>query len=161
MPKVTKKDVEGCTVHKNRLQGTPRSRSNVLWQGKSKHWFQPKQIKTRECHTVALPSIYEGRLFVLFCSYEIHRTGMFQMVFLVSLESSRRGAVHGLGSTTFGLAGQKFFEYWTISSLKIKLNLSWQVHRNWNVPLVLLERSWWAGFNGIKIWIQNVGDIDF
>jgi hypothetical protein len=32
------------------------------------------------------------------------------------------------------------------------------------VPLVLLERSWWAGFNGIlfgKIWIQNVGDIDF
>jgi hypothetical protein len=29
---------------------------------------------------------------------------------------------------------------------------------------VLLERSWLAGFNGIylgKIWIQNVGDIDF
>jgi len=26
------------------------------------------------CHTLALPSIYEGRLFVLFCSYEIHRT---------------------------------------------------------------------------------------
>ncbi len=32
------------------------------------------------------------------------------------------------------------------------------------MPLVLLERSWLAGFNGIylgKIWIQNVGDIDF
>jgi hypothetical protein len=31
------------------------------------------------------------------------------------------------------------------------------------VLLVLLERSWWAGFNGIlfdKIWIQNVRDID-
>jgi hypothetical protein len=30
------------------------------------------------------------------------------MVFLVSLESSRRGGVHGLGSMAFGLAGQKF-----------------------------------------------------
>jgi hypothetical protein len=32
------------------------------------------------------------------------------------------------------------------------------------MPLVLLERSWLAGFNGIylgKIWIQNAGNIDF
>jgi hypothetical protein len=33
---------------------------------------------------------------------------MLQIVFLVSLESSRRGGVHGLGSMTFGLAVQKF-----------------------------------------------------
>jgi len=32
----------------------------------------------------------------LFCSYEIHRTRMLQIVFLVSLESSQRGGVHGL-----------------------------------------------------------------
>jgi hypothetical protein len=38
-----------------------------------------------------------------------------------------------------------------ISSLKIKLNRSWKLWRNWNVPLVLLERSWWAGFNGIYL----------
>jgi hypothetical protein len=38
-----------------------------------------------------------------------------------------------------------------ISSLKIKLNCSWKFWRNWNVPLVLLERSWWAGFNGIYL----------
>jgi hypothetical protein len=38
--------------------------------------------------------------------------------------------------------------YWTISSLKTKLNRSWNIQRNWNVPLVLLERSWWAGFDG-------------
>jgi hypothetical protein len=50
-------------------------------------------------------SMKEGSLF---CSYEIHRTGMLQIVFLVSRESSRRGGVHGLGSTTFGLAVQKF-----------------------------------------------------
>jgi len=46
--------------------------------------------------------------FVSFCNYEIHRTKMLQIVFLVSLESSRRGGVHGLGSMTFGLAVQKF-----------------------------------------------------
>jgi hypothetical protein len=60
-------------------------------------------------------SIYEGRkvvcLFVLFCfvcTYEIHSIGMLQIVFQVSLESSQQGGVHGLGSTTFGLAVQKF-----------------------------------------------------
>jgi hypothetical protein len=45
----------------------------------------------------------------------------------------------------------KVLEYWMISSLKIKLNHSWKFQRNWNVPLVLLERSWWAGFNGIYL----------
>jgi hypothetical protein len=30
-------------------------------------------------------------------------------MFLVSLESSQQGGVHGLGSMTFGLAAQKFF----------------------------------------------------
>jgi hypothetical protein len=33
-----------------------------------------------------------------------------------------------------------------------KLNRSWKFQRNWNVPLVLLERSWWAGLNGIYLW---------
>jgi len=47
--------------------------------------------------------------------------------------------------------GAKVLEYWMISSLKIKLNCSWKFRRNWNVPLVLLERSWWAGFNGIYL----------
>ncbi len=47
--------------------------------------------------------------------------------------------------------GAKVLEYWMISSLKIKLNRSWKFQRNWNVPLILLERSWWAGFNGIYL----------
>jgi hypothetical protein len=38
-----------------------------------------------------------------------------------------------------------------ISLLRIKLNRSWKFQRNWNVPLVLVERSWWAGFNGIYL----------
>jgi len=45
--------------------------------------------------------------------------------------------------------GAKVLAYWMISSLKIKLNRSWKFQKNWNVPLALFERSWWAGFNGI------------
>jgi len=30
-------------------------------------------------------------------------------------------------------------------------NRSWKFQWYWNVPLVLLERSWWAGFNGIYL----------
>jgi len=47
--------------------------------------------------------------------------------------------------------GGEVLEYWMISSLKIRLNHSWKFRRNWNVPLVLLERSWWAGFNRIYL----------
>ncbi len=61
----------------------------------------------------------------------------------------RRGAsawFHGVWTCS-----AKVLEYWMISSLKIELNCSWKSRRNWNVPLVLLERSWWAGFNGIYL----------
>jgi hypothetical protein len=50
-------------------------------------------------------SMKEGSLF---CSYEIHQTRMLQIMFLVSLESSQGGGVHGLSSMTFGLVVQKF-----------------------------------------------------
>jgi len=36
-------------------------------------------------------SIFEGRSFVLFCSYEIHRTRMLQIVFFFGKLSMRRG----------------------------------------------------------------------
>jgi hypothetical protein len=74
----------------------------------------------------------------------------------------RRGAsawFHGVWT-----CGAKVLEYWMISSLKIKLNCSWKFRRNWNVPLVLLERSWWAGFNGIylvRFGFRMMGDNDF
>jgi hypothetical protein len=45
----------------------------------------------------------------------------------------------------------KVLEYWIIFSLKIKLNRSWKFQRSWNVPLMSLERSWWARFNGIYL----------
>jgi hypothetical protein len=56
--------------------------------------------------TFGKSSIYEGRLFVLFCfvcTDEILQTGMLQITFLVS---SRGGGVHGF--MAFGLAVQKF-----------------------------------------------------
>ncbi len=60
-------------------------------------------------------AIYEDSLFC-FYTYEIHQTGMLQIVFLVSLESSQQGGVHGLGCMTFGLVVQKF------------LNTEWFLH---------------------------------
>jgi hypothetical protein len=47
--------------------------------------------------------------------------------------------------------GSNVLEYWMIFSLKIKLNHSWKFWKNWNVPLVFLERSCWARFNGIYL----------
>jgi hypothetical protein len=107
----------------------------------------------------------EGSLFVLFCSYEIHRTRMLQMLFLVSLESSWGGGVRqSAWFHDIWTCSAKVLKYWMIFSLKIKLNHSWKFQRNWNVPLVLLERSWWARFNGIylvRFGFQNGGHINF
>jgi hypothetical protein len=54
----------------------------------------------------------QSSLFVLFCTDEIHQTGMMlQIAFLVSLESSRGGGgVHRLGFMAFGLVVYKLTE---------------------------------------------------
>ncbi len=64
---------------------------------------------------VLILSMKEGSLFciVLMRSTE---PGCFRSCFLLNLESSRQGGVHGLGSMTFGLAMQKF------------LNVEWFLH---------------------------------
>jgi hypothetical protein len=46
--------------------------------------------------------------FFFVCIDEIHLTGMLQITFLVSLESSREGGVHQFGFMVFGLAVEKF-----------------------------------------------------
>jgi hypothetical protein len=96
----------------------------------------------------------EGILFVLFClvlylwdppNWDVSN----RILGLFGKLSTRRGAwawFHDIWTR-----GAKVLEYWMISSLKIKLNQSWKFWRNWNVPLVLLERSWWARFNGIYL----------
>jgi hypothetical protein len=74
---------------------------------------------------------------------------MLQIMLLVSLESSQ--PIGGAWAWFCGVStcSAKVLKYWIISSLKIKINQSWKFRRNWNLPLLLLERSWWAGFNGI------------
>ncbi len=90
--------------------------------------------------------------FVLFCLYRWdppNRDASDHVLALFGKLSTRRGAwawFHGVWT-----CGAKILEYWIISSLKIKLNCSWKFWRNWNVPLVLLERCWWARFNGIYL----------
>jgi hypothetical protein len=63
--------------------------------------------------------------------------------------STRRGALAWFHDSW--TCGVKVLEYWMIFSLKIKLNRSWKFWRNWNVALVLLERSCWAWCNGIYL----------
>jgi hypothetical protein len=79
-------------------------------------WKQAKRQGEFKENSIKKKSIYEGRYFVLCCRYEIHQTRMVEIVSLVSLESFRRGGVHGLGSMVFGLAMQKF------------LNIEWFFH---------------------------------
>jgi hypothetical protein len=51
----------------------------------------------------------------------------------------------------FGLAVQNFLNIEWFLHWKLKLNSGWKFQRNWNVHLVLLEISRWAGFNEIYL----------
>jgi hypothetical protein len=54
----------------------------------------------------------EGSLFVLFCTYEIHRTyGMLKIAFLVPLESFGGGGVHLLGFMPVRTCSEEVLEY--------------------------------------------------
>jgi hypothetical protein len=55
----------------------------------------------------------------------------------------------GLVSWCLDLWCKSFKKYWIKFSLKMKLNQNWTFQRNWDVLLVLLERSWKWRFNGI------------
>jgi hypothetical protein len=103
-----------------------------------------------KCNTKNL-SVKEGSLFCLvLCWWDPwNHDASDSILGLFGKLSKRRGAwvwFYGVWPCS-----AKVLEYWTIFSLKIKLNGSWKFGRNWNVPLVLLERSWWAGFKGIYL----------
>ncbi len=89
--------------------------------------------------------------FLLFCSYEIHWTqdASDRVLGVFGVLSMRRSAWAWFHDVC--TCSAKVREYWMIFSLKIILNHNWKSLRNWNVPLALLERSWWAGFNGIYL----------
>ncbi len=85
--------------------------------------------------------------FVLFCLYDIYQPGCFK---LCSWCLWNKEGCMGLVSWHLDLGCKSSWILMT-SSLKIKLNCSWNFQRNWNMPLMFLERSWWAGFNGIHL----------
>ncbi len=95
----------------------------------------------------------QGSFFVLFHLHlwnALSRDVSNQVVDLFGKLSTRRCAwallFHGIWTCS-----AKVLEYWMISSLITKLNCSWEFRRNCNLSLVLLERYWWAGFNGIYL----------
>ncbi len=88
----------------------------------------------------------------LFCLYlwdPPNQVASYRILHLFGKLSRRRGASAWFHDVwTCGVEG---LEYWMIFSLKIQLNHSWSFWSIRNVPLVFLERSWWAGFNGIYL----------
>ncbi len=96
-------------------------------------------------------SMKEGSLFcfVLYLWDPLNSDALDRVLGLCGKLWRRRGASAWFHDTW--TCSAKVPEYWMISSLKIKLNRSWNFRRNWNVHLVLLERSWWVGFNGIYL----------
>jgi hypothetical protein len=97
-------------------------------------------------------SMKEGSLFFLFCSLIMRSTelGCFRSLSWCLSKALDKEGCMGLVPWRLDLQCKSSW-IWMISSLKITLNRSWNFQRNWNVPLVLLERSWWAGFNGIYL----------
>ncbi len=104
----------------------------------------------------------EGSLFVLFVPMRSTKPGCFRSCSWSLWKAFKEEVCISLVSSHLDLWCKNS---WILNdfSLKIKLNCSWKFRRNWNVPLVLSKRSWWAGFLWNlfgKIWIQNVEDID-
>ncbi len=94
----------------------------------------------------------EGSLFVFFLLYlcdPLDENASDSLLGVFGKLSMRRGA--WAWSDDVSTSGAKVLQYWMMSSLKLKSNRSWKFRRKWNVLLVLSDRSWWAGFNGIYL----------
>jgi hypothetical protein len=85
--------------------------------GKSWAKYNEKRLKVIYQWRKVLVCLFEFVLFVVMRSTSDPVLGLFGNV--------SRGGVHWLGFMVFGRLVQKFLVYWMISSLKIKLNLSW------------------------------------
>ncbi len=90
-------------------------------------------------------SMNEGSSLFCFVVMRSIELGCFRLCSWYLWKSLNKEGCMGLVPWHLELGCKKFLEYWMISSLKIKLDRSWKLRRIWNVTLVLLERSWWAG----------------
>jgi hypothetical protein len=73
---------------------------------------------------------------------------MLQNMFLVSFKSLNKEGCMGLIPWRLDLRSKRS---WIFNDFFTENNGSWKFQRNWNLPLVLLEISWWARFNGIYL----------
>jgi hypothetical protein len=122
----------------------------VCYQISPSFELSPFPIATHLCQVTVHLSMKEGSLFC-FVVMRSTEPGCFRSCSWCLWKAlDERGAWAWFHDDVW-TCGAKVLEYWMFSSLKIKLNRSWNFGRNWNVPLVLLERSWWAGFMGFYL----------
>jgi hypothetical protein len=113
----------------------------------SETWSKFDDLKTNYLHIInrftpkKLGIYLWSSLFVLYLWDPPYWDASDRLLGVFGKLSTRRGAWAWFHD--FWTCNANVVEYWMISSLKIKLNRGWKFRRNWNVPLVLLERSWW------------------
>jgi hypothetical protein len=117
----------------------------VYLEGTLYWWISLLQWIQRNKQKAPYLSMKEGSLFVLFCfvSMRFTKWGCFRLCSWCLWKALNEEGCAWAWSMTFRLVMQKL--------LNIKWFFQWKFRRNWNVPLVLFERSWWAGFNGIYL----------
>jgi len=97
-------------------------------------------------------SMKQGSLFVLFCFIVMRPTKLrcFKSSFWCLWKALDEEACLGLVPWRLDLQCKSS---WILNDFlpKIKLKHSWKFRSNWNVLLVLLEKSQWARFNGIYL----------
>jgi hypothetical protein len=128
---------KACSAHWPPLIFKPTPWGNCPWGNGSRIRGGPREQPTA--------SIYEGRLFVWFV--------LFCFVLFVLMRSTEPGCFRSrswslwkaleeegcMGLVPWGL------DLRCKSSWMLNVFFNWNFQRNWNVPLVLLERFWWAG----------------
>ncbi len=113
--------------------------------------FQFKFLSIQKSHMLSIYiSMKEGSLFC-FVVMRSAEPGCFRSCSSCLWKPLNKKGCMGLVPWHLDLQCKKVLQYWMISSLGIRLNSSWKFRSNRNVPLMLLERSWWAGFNGIYL----------
>ncbi len=108
-------------------------------------------------------SIKEGRQFVLFCSYEIHQTGMLDHVLdVVGKLLTRKKRCMGLVPSHLDLpckSSRMLNDFFTENQIKLQLKFLEELECTFGVVgKILMNKILWNLFG--KIQIQNVRDID-
>jgi len=132
--------------------GNSEVQAHILWMSLTHMGFLPMNLMHSD---KALGKIYRWRKVVCLFCFIPTKIGILEIMFLVSLENSQGGGVHISLVSSWCLDLHLEVREWFFHC-NITLNSSWKrFRRNWNVPLISLERSWRARFN--KIYLVRFG----